>query len=255
MAVALPGVILWGICTPAGALIFLVRYRKMLDNVDIRVRFGFLYTGYHAQKYYWEFVILYRKVLIITFSVFLATVSVSVQALSAMLIFIVAFMMQMKKTPYVTPVLNALELRAIMVGAVTIYCGLFFLTTVGDTTSQLALFLVIVSANAYFLLYWLLKTCKAGCELVIEWIPKLRQYFSSHTHAIRPQSDPFDLAQKGQSLGLMNASPDVSVSASRVSFGQGGDSSLDLGQADHSEGRRREPPDNTPASSVTPQEV
>jgi hypothetical protein len=142
-----------------------------------------------------------------------------------------------------------------MVGAVTIYCGLFFLTTVGDTTSQLALFLVIVSANAYFLLYWLLKTCKAGCELVIEWIPKLRQYFSSHTHAIRPQSDPFDLAQKGQSLGLMNASPDVSVSASRVSFGQGGDSSLDLGQADHSEGRRREPPDNTPASSVTPQEV
>ena len=252
MAAALPGVVLWGICTPAGALVFLVRYRKMLDSVDIRVRLGFLYNGYHAQKYYWEFVILYRKVLIIVFSVFLATVSVSVQALGAMLIFIVAFVMQMKKTPYLTPVLNALELRAILVGAVTIYCGLFFLTTVGDTTSQLALFMVIVAVNTYFLLYWLLKTCKAGCEILLELIPKLRQFFSPRSHAIRPENDPFDLAHKGQGISLMNASPDVSVSASRVSFGQGGDSSLDLGH--RSEGGRREPPDNSPASSVTPQE-
>lgn len=253
MAVALPGVILWGICTPAGALIFLVRYRKLLDNIDIRIRFGFLYTGYHAQKYYWEFVILYRKVLIITFSVFLATVSVSVQALGAMLIFVIAFVMQMKKNPYVTPVLNALELRAIMVGAVTIYCGLFFLTTNGDTSSQFALFMVIISTNAYFLLYWLVKTCKAGCELVIQWIPKLRMYLSKRSHVVSPQNDPFDLTQKGQSIGLMNASPDVSVNASRVSFGQGGDSSLDLSLA-HSDGKRREPPDNSPASSLSPHE-
>jgi hypothetical protein len=251
MAVALPGVILWGICTPAGALIFLVRYRKMLDNVDIRVRFGFLYTGYHAQKYYWEFVILYRKVLIITFSVFLATVSVSIQVLSVLMLLIMAFIMQMKKTPYVTPVLNALELRAILVEAVTLYCGLFFLTTVGDTTAQLALFLVIVLANAYFLLYWPLKTCKAGCVLVIEKISKFRQHFFSRPHAIRPQSDPIDSSQNVQSLGLMNARLDVSVSASRGNFGQDSDSSLK--QADHSEGRR-EVPCNTPAFSVTSQE-
>lgn len=51
----------------------------------------------------------------------------------------------------------------------------------------------------------------------------------------------------------MNVIPDVSVNASRVSVDQCDDSSLN--QADHSEGRRRVPHHNTPAPSVTPQEV
>jgi hypothetical protein len=52
---------------------------------------GFLYLGYVDHKFYWEFVILYRKISIAFISVFLVSISIDVQALAVMCVLLTSF--------------------------------------------------------------------------------------------------------------------------------------------------------------------
>lgn len=164
---AVPSIIIWGLFTPLGALAALVKLRKQLDSLNTRIRFGFLYTGYKPDKFHWEFVILYRKMLLIIIAVFL-TSSISLQALVALLTLVFALILHTMHYPYLTPVLNNLELRGILVGGLTIYCGMFFLTCEVGTGLYILLFVVIILGNAYFLVYWLGKTGRAALELLLK---------------------------------------------------------------------------------------
>jgi len=255
MAVALPSIILWGILTPTSALILLVRYRKFLDDLNVRIRFGFIYTGYLAQKYYWEFVILYRKVLIIVFAVFFTNISIPVQALCVMLVLIIAFILQMQKSPYLTPTLNDLELRGILTGTLTIYCGLFFLTSGLDSDTKLVLFVIILAANAYFLVYWLFKTCKASCELFLLWLPKVRRFLSRNPK-IHSSLDVLTPNSNILASPSRNASHDLSISASKVRTRQYGDSSMEVSAfaVQRTPVEQREVPDNSMVASFAMEE-
>jgi hypothetical protein len=226
MVVALPSIILWGILTPTIALILLVRFRRSLDDLNVKIRFGFLYTGYQPQQYYWEFLILYRKILIIIFAVFFTNISIPVQALCVMLVLIVSFILQMKKNPYVTPVLNDLELRGILTGTLTIYCGLFFLTSSMESDTKIGLFAVIILANAYFIVYWLIKMCKAGCELFLAWLPKVSRKLTGRANVLGQSS--LHVLAPSSAVPSHNASHDMSISASKVRTRQYMDSSMEV---------------------------
>ena len=82
---ALPGLILWGIGLPLLAFIFIMKNRKHLEDDRVKARFQFLLVGYKPNLYYWEFVIMYRKMGIVLISVFLSTVGDGVQGLAAFL--------------------------------------------------------------------------------------------------------------------------------------------------------------------------
>ena len=73
---ALPGMILWGISAPMLAMLLLIRDRRRLDELEVKMKYGFLYIGYRKGTFIWEFVILYRKIAIVFVSVFLAAVNV-----------------------------------------------------------------------------------------------------------------------------------------------------------------------------------
>jgi len=91
---ALPGMLIWGIASPMLALVLLLREKKFLDEIPVKMKYGFLYIGYRKKRFIWEFVILYRKIAIVFVSVFLAAFNVPVQALTAMFILIIAFYLQ-----------------------------------------------------------------------------------------------------------------------------------------------------------------
>ena len=69
--VALPGIILWGLGIPFFAFILLTRDKERLNKLEIREKLGFLYRGYKKQYYYWESVIMYRKIVLIFIAVFI----------------------------------------------------------------------------------------------------------------------------------------------------------------------------------------
>jgi hypothetical protein len=174
--VALPVILIWGIGVPTLIWIYLARHKHDLDWIENKLRFGFLYNGYRKGTFYWEFVILYRKILVICCAVFLGTISIQVQALTVLLILLVFLYMQSSTRPYSHPTLNELEMRGIMVASVTIYCGLYFLTDDLDQNTKLFLFAAMMLANLYFILYWLEKMFTAFFAILATSISFLKKY-------------------------------------------------------------------------------
>ena len=107
--VALPGLILWGLFAPGFILGFILKYRHKLHENSMIKRFGFLLKGYKPHLFYWEFVIIYRKIVIVLISVFLSTVSNAVQGLAAFLVLIVAYHIHSVYRPFEIEKLNRLE--------------------------------------------------------------------------------------------------------------------------------------------------
>lgn len=186
MLVALPSLLLWGVCVPLLALIVLVARKKRLVEPQMRIRFGFLYTGYEGQKYYWEFVIMYRKMIIITLTVFLVSVSSSIQVLCVLIVLVVAYLMQVRSQPYNIAVFNQLEKRSITVAALTIYCGLFYMSEDLDEYTQALLFALIVLVNAYFLLYWVVQVCGVVWRFAVKRLPCLRKLLLGFSYLSSP---------------------------------------------------------------------
>ena len=64
-----------------------------------------------------------------------------------------------------------MEVRAILVSAITIYCGLYYLTGDLDYTSAVIFFLIILVVNIYFLYIWIIAMFGAGIEVLAKKIP------------------------------------------------------------------------------------
>ncbi|CAG9330615.1 unnamed protein product [Blepharisma stoltei] len=178
VTVAAPSILVWGIGIPTLSLYFLWRNKRRLDSISVRLQFGFLFNGYKAKSYYWELVILYRKILIVCCSVFLANISTSIQALTIMMLLLFCVYFQSIVQPYDGDALNEMEVRSILVAAVTIYCGLYYLTGSLDFYSKTIFFILICVANIYFLYYWLKKMFGVSLQVLSNLIPCLRRRFS-----------------------------------------------------------------------------
>jgi len=69
--VAMPSIIVWGLGIPFFALILMYKERHRLATIETKEKFGFLYNGYQHELFYWEIVIMYRKIAMIFISVFI----------------------------------------------------------------------------------------------------------------------------------------------------------------------------------------
>jgi len=142
VGVALPFFLLWGFVLP------IVLFRKLvvskdLENAETYTRFAFIYEGMKKKRYYWEFVILIRKTLVVLIFVFLNVISVQAQAFATFLVLLVFSALQIKIRPYCDKRLNRLELLSLITLLVMTYSGMFFLS--GGSTDALNLILIILS--------------------------------------------------------------------------------------------------------------
>jgi hypothetical protein len=79
MFVALPSIIVWGLGIPLFAMILISTERKKLDSVETREKYGFLFRGYKKRYFFWEGVVMYRKIILIFISVFVGRYGLIVQ--------------------------------------------------------------------------------------------------------------------------------------------------------------------------------
>jgi len=159
LQLALPGLIVWVIGLPTLCLLLLIRSKRFLADPNVRLQFSFLYKGYKSEWYFWEFVILYRKIGVVSISVFLSTVSVTVQALSMLAVVLICFFLQLFIKPFNATSFNSLELKALLASFLTIYAGLYFDTKSvcnfhTDSELNYVLFVIILLSNGYFLFEW-----------------------------------------------------------------------------------------------------
>ena len=158
LTVVIPSILIWCISIPIILVIILYKNKSKLSNIEEKLKYGFLYKGFIPNRYYWEFLTLLRKMLIISCSVFLSNISVTLQALVAFIIILSAYILQQKYEPYALSQLNQMESKSIIVSAVTIYSGLFFLTNDLNNDSKILLFIMMLLSNLFFLGYWIYYT-------------------------------------------------------------------------------------------------
>ena len=189
--VAIPSILVWTIGLPTCLLIVMAKRKRYLNRDNNRVIFGFIFNGYRKARFFWEFIIMYRKILIITIVVFFAQISVSVQALSIVLVMLASTLIHYLMDPYKTHELNHMEMEALITSTLTLYCGLYYLTDDIGTLFQIILFVVIILGNSYFVLYWLYWMIKAISDIIVKIFPVLRfllkkgdayeeEYFQEH---------------------------------------------------------------------------
>jgi len=157
---ALPGIIMWIVGMPTVCLIILVKTKKSLGDLRTKIKYSFLYKGYTNDLFFWEFCILYRKILVVCISVFLTTISLSVQALTMLAVILVSLYAQQYFHPFNSHSFNILELRSLFASLLTLYGGLFFYskamsTAYTDIALEALLFAAILAADALFAYTWL----------------------------------------------------------------------------------------------------
>jgi len=123
------------------------------------MRLGFLTAGYDDTYYYWEIVLLMRKTLIVLMLTFLAPVSAGVQSLTAILVFVLFFMIQLRLKPYYDQGLNNMENISLFVLIITIYCGLYYQAGRGEEIMQKnfvkwTIFFLVLAPSVIFTMYF-----------------------------------------------------------------------------------------------------
>jgi hypothetical protein len=179
LTVGVPGVVVWVFGVPLGCVGVLTKFRKRQDEIWLKLQYGFLLSGYTRHCYYWEFLILYRKVLIIICAAFINN-SIPLQALTIQVVLLFAFFLQLRVRPYVTSQLNMTETLAILVADVTIYCGLYYLTMQLSYGASWVLFMLIITVNVAFVIYWLRTLIRSIWDPITFAVPVLRRTLRPH---------------------------------------------------------------------------
>lgn len=145
-----------------------------LENKHVFQMYGFLYKGFQDQFYYWEMVIMLRKVVFVFISVFVSHIGGVLTALSGFFVTSFFLVLQKAANPYITQKLNRLETLALLCVVATYLCGLFFLDDNLAGYAHLRLFFVVVVflLNGLYLFFagWLL-----ACEVALVELPRLRK--------------------------------------------------------------------------------
>ena len=114
---------------------------------------------------------MYRKIILILVSVVVKSLGMVVQALLVFIILIFFLQLHNMKRPFISRGLNDIESLSLITSTVTIYCGMFFITSKNsstadfdpnkdfslNTTGSLLIFSIILISNIVFAVTWLTK--------------------------------------------------------------------------------------------------
>jgi hypothetical protein len=70
------GLAVWGLGIPAMIYALMAKEKERLDTDAAKIRYGFLYNGYKRDAYFWEIVVMYRKIVCLFIAVFLKPIGI-----------------------------------------------------------------------------------------------------------------------------------------------------------------------------------
>jgi hypothetical protein len=134
LAITLPQLILYVVGLPAVSAFIILREpkRRLWNSYSFRMRYGLLYMGYRKERYWWELVIVVRKVTIVMIGTFGTLMGrVDLQAYVALLVVFFSIVVHLVGKPFDThqkdtKLLYVLEFLGLSVCWGTFWGGLIF---------------------------------------------------------------------------------------------------------------------------------
>ncbi|GFR39670.1 hypothetical protein Agub_g141 [Astrephomene gubernaculifera] len=147
-AVGFPGLVLFCLGVPAASAAWLRHSarRGRLNDRDFSDRYGFLYEDYSRQYYFWESVIMLRKLLVVGLLIVTNSEDDIVQVLSVLGVVVFAGALHAVCRPFETPRFNRLESLSLGATALILYLSCFFLVDLPDRAKE-GLSVIIVLIN------------------------------------------------------------------------------------------------------------
>merc|ERR1711871_1365942 len=142
---------------PLGILVLLIRKRKVLSHGQSLLTFGFLYAPYKADYYWYEVLIIFRKLLlsgVLSMLYHLPRIQISV----AVVLSVIFHLIHAKVHPFRSDVSNNIEYASLFSTELTFVGALAAATSVDKNTSGRIIAYVIVSLTIITLLYALIMT-------------------------------------------------------------------------------------------------
>jgi hypothetical protein len=171
---ALPVLLMIVIPWPVSSVLKLNHLRKTkekgLANTDVVSTFGFLFDGFKLDCWYWEIIVLARKVSLSIVSVFLSITNNNIntalyrQGMAAVFIMVTSLCVHLCVYPYADLQINRLEAMGLTVSALTLYGGM--LTFEGATSGVVKnmISITVLGMNLIWLLF-VLKIMYSGLKV------------------------------------------------------------------------------------------
>ena len=172
---ALPGIIIWGLTIPVLCLIIVLKRQRFLNNIENRVSLGFFLIGYRKHMFYWEFMVILRKVSFMFILVFLSQVSIFVQGLTISCILLFFVFLQFENFPFSSATSSHLQTELLSTVTISLFTGLYYMTGDLNWASRIFLFSMVAVLNIYFMCLWLLCVGYSIIEFFLARIPRLKE--------------------------------------------------------------------------------
>ena len=135
------------------AFAFLVLRSIKGDVLKWQATYGFLYSAYEPEFWYWEVFIVLRKVLFAGAAVLMRPAGVDLQANTGVLIIVSSFGLQLLKRPFADPKLDTLEAIALYTQFATLFTGLYLFSPNTSEVGRQLLTALIFAVNGVFLVH------------------------------------------------------------------------------------------------------
>ena len=153
---AVPSLLIWVVILPSTMFYVLRKNQNRLKRDTITRRYSFIYNGYLNQKYYWEFVIMLRKIFLTTNSVFSRAKSVNLEVYISLVLLLGSHILQSWNRPFSSRELNILERTSLVSLIILNLCGIYFQIVEGMVQLDNIVIVIAVIGNLYFVI-WFLK--------------------------------------------------------------------------------------------------
>mmetsp|Transcript_8023 Transcript_8023/g.7205 ORF Transcript_8023/g.7205 Transcript_8023/m.7205 type:complete len:169 (+) Transcript_8023:205-711(+) len=142
------------IILPLLLLLNLRKNKKNLRNKNIKERYSFLFRGFKLKYYYWEFVILSRKYLLMLIAVFGSFHSSAVQIYFCLYILWISYIAHMNNKPYALPEMNAVERLSLICAGFVNLAGIYFQGLDGIIALDIVFLILAMTSTIVFYVYW-----------------------------------------------------------------------------------------------------
>jgi hypothetical protein len=146
--------IIWVFGAPLIGLWMLIKRRHRLETPEVKRYFIVIYQGLKNHTFYWEFVNVFRKILLLSFNVFLSQYSNVYKGGVAVITVIIIYRIHIRIKPYVLDCNNDAELLSIVASGITLAGGLVFSSEDTIALLDLFIFIIILYLNFKFVLLW-----------------------------------------------------------------------------------------------------
>jgi hypothetical protein len=169
------------------------RDRAFICRKKDREMFGFLYSGYEDDFYYWEFVIMIRKICFAVISVALKPYGVDIQTYCGILVLIGAYVSHAVNRPFLSDDLDDLENGALVTSFLTLYGGLYLFSENTSSGVKMLVTFFLVFINCGFVVFVLTTVLRMQAQNMLDaakekeeplkgWRMQFARFFQSKRH-------------------------------------------------------------------------